>query len=121
MIKCFMHRLVTPTPRLHIFPISALSIDPCVIAPDGFKTSCNGASLNLLLMTFMYIIIVWHLPNSRIQLLHLEGSLHFISPALAKIDWSKTHIIPLNFNESFIFNALFIITMMVQFSVVGES
>ena len=38
-------------------------------------------------MAFMYIIIVWNVPNSRTQLLYLEGSLYFISTALAKLDW----------------------------------
>lgn len=65
-------------------------------------------------MTFTYIIIVCNVPNSRTQLFYLEGSLHFIPAALAKTDWSKTHTIQLNFNGSFIFNALFITPMMVE-------
>ena len=114
MIKCFMHKLIEPYTAVGQFDLTA-------IGPDSIKTSRNPASLNLLLITFMYIIIVWNVPNSRTQPLYLEGSLHFISAALVKIDWSKTHTIPLYFNDSFIFNALFITSMMVDYYVAGAS
>ena len=121
MIKCFIHKLVTSYSAIvHLSHECTIYRSLCYCI-NCIKTFRNPASINLLLMTFMYIIIVWNVPNSRTLLLNLEGYLLFISAALAKLDWSKIHIIPLNFNDSFIFNVLFITSMMLKYSVAGVS
>ena len=77
---CFICKLVAPYPSvIHI--------------PNCTNTSHILASLNHLAMAAMYINTAINVRQIKMHSLSIEGSFHFISAAVWKIDLSITHAI----------------------------